>query len=107
MITTKNTAWKELSWIIRQAHAGYNTKTGQHTGGHEHGYSAGPVFAYVGVHAQIADDGKKGKPFDKDYVDPFYQSIGVDDGYDPYGYGDYGYGYGHAQTQFREIQEKL
>ena len=56
-------------------------------------------------HSKVADDKKK--PFDKDYVDPFYQSIGVDDGYDPYGYGDYGYGYGHAQTQFKEIQEKL
>ena len=51
LITTKNTAWKELSWIIRQAHAGYNVGKGIATGGHEHGYSAGPVFAYVGVHA--------------------------------------------------------
>ena len=107
LITTKNTVWKELSWIIRQTHAGYNYGKGVVSGGHEHGYSAGPVYAYIGSKAQIADESIKGKPFEKDYVDPFYDSLGLDDGYDPYGYGDYGYGYGHAQTQFKEIQEKL
>ena len=36
-----------------------------------------------------------------------YRSEGLDDGYDPYGYGDFGYGYGYAQTQYKEIQDKL
>ena len=105
LITQKNECWKELSWIIRQTHAGYKVGHGQISGGHEHGYSAGPVFGYIKAYAQVADKFKS--DFHPHNEPHGFGKEGLDDGYDPYGYGDFGYGYGHAQTQYKEIQEKL
>ena len=71
---------------------------------HEHGYSAGPVYGFLSNFAQVSDD----RPVDPDFKEAKgFGAEGVDDGYDPYGYGDFGYGYGAAQTQYKEIQEKL
>lgn len=100
LVTTKNNCWKELSWIIRKTHSGY--PYGQGGNSHEHGLSAGPVYGYINKYAQ------RSVPFDPDYTEPHgYGTEGKDDGYDPYGYGDFGYGYGYAQTQYKEVQEKL
>ena len=37
-----------MSWLVRQSHSGFAYGQGQQSaGGHEHGYSAGPVYAVV------------------------------------------------------------
>ena len=95
LVTTKNNCWKELSWIIRKTHAGYPYGQGG-AGGHEHGLSAGPVYGYINKYAQANGKGRS-VPFDPDHQETHgYGAEGKDDGYDPYGYGDFGYGYGYA-----------
>lgn len=98
LVTVKNNLWKDLSWIVRKTFAGYGY--GQQGSGHEHGYSAGPVYGYLSNgYAQVTP---------VSHPEPGYETnYGVDDGYDPFGYGDFGYGYGYAQFQYKEIQDKL
>lgn len=38
---------------------------------------------------------------------PHIISHGFEDGYNPYGFGDFGFGYGSAQTQYKKVQAKL
>ena len=83
LVTTKNELWKKLSWVVRETLA---------NGGHEHGLSAGPVFGLLYM-AQTTDN----EPVD----------LGTFDGYDPYGYGEFGWGYGDAQQQYKDIQDIL
>ena len=40
--------------------------------------------------------------FDASFVP---EIAGIDDGYDPFGYGDYGYGYGAAQQSFKDMKQ--
>ena len=121
LVTLKNTLWKEMSWLVRQSHSGF--AYGQ--GGHKHGTSAGPIYGFVATshYAQVAGSGEEDHGHEEGYdghhdtqnVNIQYAPDAahpkplpaVDDGYDPYGYGDYGFGYGGAQVQYKAIQEKL
>ena len=102
MTTTKNEIWKALSWIIRQTLA--NSR-------HNHGYRAGPVFGFRSELAQVSADGDSRSPNPFTLLEkPELQGWGAEgpeDGYDPYGYGDWGWGFGPSQTQYKEVSERL
>lgn len=88
MTTSQNQLWKNLSWIIRETLASSN---------HNHGYRAGPVFGYLAQFAQVSDDNPAN--FLEKPERQGWGAEGPEDGYDPYGYGDWGWGYGPSQTQ--------
>ena len=72
---------------------------------HRHGYRAGPVFGFIEGLAQVSDD----NPVNFLEIRPG-QGWGVEgpeDGYDPYGYGDWGWGYGPSQQQKKDVQAEL
>ena len=71
LVTTKNNLWKELSWIVRDS-----LQSGRRSG-----YSSGPFIGLLNL-AQRED--------------PHFISHGFEDGYNPYGFGDFGFGYGSA-----------
>ena len=102
MTTAKNEVWKKLSWIIRQTLA--NSK-------HNHGYRAGPVFGFRSELAQVSADGDSRSPNPFTLLEkPELQGWGAEgpeDGYNPYGYGDWGWGFGPSQTQYKEVSEQL
>jgi hypothetical protein len=108
LVTTKNNLWKDLSWIVRKTLAGAGQ--GGRGGGHEHGLSAGPVYSYnPGFLAQTGSDGLGASvSFDSDYSEQVgFGAEGPEDGYDPFGYGDWGWGYGYQQQQYKEIAAVL
>jgi hypothetical protein len=106
LVSTKNDLWKDLSWIVRKTHAGYGYGQGGF-GGHEHGLSAGPVYGYINAFAQSSGTGGP-VPQDGDYREPYgWGAEGAEDGYNPFGYGDWGFGYGYQQSQYKEVQSKL
>ena len=96
MTTLQNGLWKDLSWIIRSSLAG---------GKHHHGYRSGPAFGYLANFAQVSDD----NPVNFLEKRPLqgWGAEGPEDGYDPYGFGDWGWGFGPSQTQKKEVQGKL
>ena len=96
MTTIQNGLWKDLSWIIRATLAG---------GSHNHGYRSGPVFGYVSKLAQVSDDNPVN--FLEKRPSQGWGAEGPEDGYDPYGFGDWGWGFGPSQTQKKEVQGKL
>ena len=96
MTSEQNRIWKNLSWIVRETLA---------SGRHNHGYRAGPVFGYRSEFAQVADD----NPVNYLEKPPKHGwgAEGPEDGYDPYGYGDWGWGFGKSQTQYKEVDAQL
>ena len=96
MTTLQNGLWKDLSWIIRSTLAG---------GKHHHGYRSGPAFGYLANFAQVSDD----NPVNFLEKRPLqgWGAEGPEDGYDPYGFGDWGWGFGPSQTQNKEVAGKL
>ena len=96
MTSIQNGLWKDLSWIIRSTLAG---------GKHHHGYRSGPAFGYLANFAQVSDD----NPVNFLEKRPLqgWGAEGPEDGYDPYGFGDWGWGFGPSQTQNKEVQGKL
>ena len=102
MTTAKNDYWKDLSWIIRSTLASSK---------HNHGYRAGPVFGYRSELAQVSADGDSRSPNPFTLLEkPELQGWGAEgpeDGYNPYGYGDWGWGFGPSQTQYKEVSERL
>ena len=96
MTSEQNRIWKNLSWIVRETLA--NSK-------HNHGYRAGPVFGYKSEFAQVSDD----NPFQflEKPEKHGWGAEGPEDGYDPYGYGDWGWGFGKSQTQYKDVSEQL
>ena len=96
MTSEQNRIWKNLSWIVRETLA--NSK-------HNHGYRAGPVFGYKSEFAQVSDD----NPFQflEKPEKHGWGAEGPEDGYDPYGYGDWGWGFGKSQTQYKDVAEQL
>ena len=102
LVTTKNNLWKDMSWIVRKTLAGGQGRAANH----EHGLSAGPVYSYNAAFLAQVQGGGRGHSvgFDPDYKEPYgFGAEGVEDGYDPYGYGDWGWGYGYQQQQYKEI----
>ena len=97
MTSEQNRIWKNLSWIIRETLA--NSK-------HNHGYRAGPVFGYKSEFAQVVGDSAD-NPFNflEKPEKHGWGAEGPEDGYDPYGYGDWGWGFGKSQTQYKEVSE--
>ena len=90
-----------MSWIVRISLAG---------GRHEHGYSGGAVSGYLSHRAQVSSNRGGGQYVvtDNDYYEPVGFGLeGPDDGYSPFGVGDFGYGYGAAQQQYKEVQKVL
>ena len=96
MTSIQNGLWKDLSWIIRSTLAG---------GKHHHGYRSGPAFGYLAGLAQVSDD----NPVNFLEKRPLqgWGAEGPEDGYDPYGFGDWGWGFGPSQTQNKEVAGKL
>ena len=92
MTTTQNQLWKNLSWIVRETLAGSN---------HNHGYRAGPVFGHLSQFAQVSDDNPVN--FLEKRPRQGWGAEGPEDGYDPFGYGDWGFGFGASQTQKKEV----
>ena len=79
-------------------------------GAHEHGYSGGAVGGYISYLAQVSSNRGGGQyvVYDNDYYEPVgFGAEGPDDGYSPFGVGDFGYGYGAAQQQYKEVQKVL
>ena len=96
MTTIQNKLWKDLSWIVRESLA---------NGNHNHGYRSGPTFGYIANFAQVSDDNPVN--FLEKRPKQGWGAEGPEDGYDPYGFGDWGWGFGPSQTQKKEVQGKL
>ena len=85
LVTTKNTLWKGMSWVIRATQID----------GSEQGYSAGRVYGHQDESEQDVQV-EQGIEIYNELTDIDFDSEETDDGYDPYGAGDYGFGFGPA-----------